>query len=200
MEGFLLGYNRDKHFDQPIHSEVLLEKNTLINVTQSICYRFYVSWTSGRGFAGPSIWRKMAERFHESGKKRMALLVVSDYDPEGLALAKDAIRSLRDLWKLPVDYHRVGVTRKQIEDPRLQQNYNPAKKKSKNYKAFLKETGSDKTWECEALDPDYLRNQLKMALEANMNIEIFKAAQAKEIEDTKEIHRLRTEIAKGFKA
>src|SRR6478736_266048 len=42
------------------------------------------------------------------------------------------------------------------------------------------------------------RNQLRAAIEANMNMEIFKATQALEIEDSKEIHRLRTEIARAF--
>ena len=45
----------------------------------------------------------------------MVLLVVSDYDPEGLALARDAIRSLRDLWRIPIAYHRVAVRQAQIE-------------------------------------------------------------------------------------
>ena len=116
MEEFLLGYNRDKQYDQPVHIELLIEKNTLVNIARPICWRYYVPMTSGRGFAGPSIWRKMAERFEDSGKKRMTLLIVSDYDPEGFVLADDAIRSLRDLWELPIDYHRVAVTKQQIKN------------------------------------------------------------------------------------
>jgi ParB/Sulfiredoxin domain len=199
MERFLLGYHRDKQQDQPLHIEVLFEKNTLTNIVVPVCKDYYTQWTSGRGFAGPSIWRKMAERFEESCKERMVLLIVSDFDPEGFALADDALRSLRDLWNVPVDCHRVGVTDKQIKELRLQQDFNPAKKDSPNFKAFVERTGSDRTWECEALDPEYLRNQLRRAIEANMNMGIFKMAQALEIEDSKEIHRLRTDIARGFK-
>ena len=58
--------------------------------------------------------------------------------------------------------------------------------------------GSDHIWECEALEPEYLRKQLRGAIEANMNMEIFHAAVAKEIEDSKIIHETRNEIARGF--
>ena len=158
MERFLLGYHRDKQRDQPKHIEVLFEKNTLTNIVAPVCDQYYVQWTSGRGFAGPSIWRKMAERFADSCKERMVLLIISDYDPEGFALADDALRSLRDLWDVPVDYQRVGVTAEQIKALKLQQDFNSAKKDSPNLKAFIERTGSDQTWECEALDPEYLRD------------------------------------------
>jgi hypothetical protein len=45
-------------------------------------------------------------------------------------LARDAVRSLRDLWYIPIDYHRVAVTRKQIDEQELYEDYNPAKEDS----------------------------------------------------------------------
>jgi hypothetical protein len=39
--------------------------------------------------------RAVSEGFHASGKEHFALLVASDFDPEGFELADDAIRSLR---------------------------------------------------------------------------------------------------------
>lgn len=41
---------------------------------QPICARYNIPLTSGRGFAGPSIWKKMAKRFRSSGKDRMVVL------------------------------------------------------------------------------------------------------------------------------
>ena len=64
--------------------------------------------------------------------------------------------------------------------------------------AFVEETGSDRTWECESLDPEYLQEQLRAAILANMNLEIFEAAQAREIDDIKLIQETRAEIARGF--
>jgi hypothetical protein len=50
----------------------------------------------------------------------------------------------------------------------------------------------------EALDPGYLGEQLRLAIESNMNMEIFGAVVAKETDYTKIIHETRAEIARGF--
>jgi hypothetical protein len=197
-DNFLLYYNRNKQHEQPFHIEVLYEKNTLRNILRPVCREYYVPMTSGRGFAGPSVWRKMAMRFEESGKEQMSLLIVSDYDPEGFELADDAIRSLRDIWDVPINYHRVGVTRDQIDELQLHNDFNPAKENSTRYQNFVDRTGGEWTWECEALPPEYLRDELRSAIEENMNMEIFDEDVAREEEDVEEIHRLRQEIASGW--
>ena len=48
MERFLLGYHRDKQFDQSVYLEVLIEKNTLLNITSPVCREYYVPMTSGQ--------------------------------------------------------------------------------------------------------------------------------------------------------
>jgi hypothetical protein len=65
------------------------------------------------------------------------LLVVSDHDLEGLAPPIPAIRSLRDLWGIDVNYHRVGVTMDQIEDLKLSTNFNAAKEDSRNLPTYI---------------------------------------------------------------
>ena len=198
INNFLLGYHRDKQHSQPIHIEVLIEKNTLVNIVQPVCREYYVPMTSGRGFAGPSVWHKMSERFDDSEKERMALLIISDYDPEGFELAYDAIRSLRDLWGVPIEGHRVAVTEDQITERGLQNDFNPAKQSSTRYQNFVDRTGGESTWECEALPPEFLRDSLRSAIESNMNMEIFRGEQAQQVRDTHEIHRVRQEIASGW--
>ena len=198
MTNFLLGYHRNKQQSQPNHIEVLVEKNTLLNIVRSRCHDYYVPLTNGRGFAGPSIWRKMSERFEESDKEQMVLLIVSDFDPEGLELADDAIRSLRDLWDVPIEYHRVAVTSGRIDELGLHSDFNPAKESSSRYERFVERTGSNRTWECESLEPEYLQKELANAIEANMNMDLFRKAVEQEKVDTFEIHRLRNEIAGNF--
>ena len=58
----------------------------------------------------------------------MTLIIVSDYDPEGLELADDAIRSLalfHDREK--IDGMRIAVTAEQIKELNLAEDFNPAK-------------------------------------------------------------------------
>lgn len=195
---FLRGFNLDVQLDQPRHIEVLGEKNTLKTIIQPVCNSYYVPLTLGRGYAGPSVWREISRRFKETGKKRMTLIVISDYDPEGFDLADDAVRSLRDLWKLPVDYHRVGVNREQIDALGLASDFNPAKESSTRLKSFIKRTGGRDTWEVEALPPDYLRQELENAILANMDRELFDATTRRAEQAAREIREFRRQVIESI--
>jgi len=126
MENFLCGYHYDRQLDQTRHIEVFGEKNTLIQILKPVCSEFYVPLSLGRGYCSLPVWLDIANRFKQSGKDAMTLIVLSDYDPEGLDLGDDAIRTLRDLWGIPVDYHRVAVNREQIDDLGIAADFNPA--------------------------------------------------------------------------
>ncbi len=198
VANFMCGYHRNRQQGQPRHIEVLGEKNTILTILERATREYYVPLTIGRGFSGPSIWKRMAKRFAKSGKQAMSLIVCSDLDPEGLALAEDAIRSLRDMWGIPLDYHRVGVTREQVDEMGLANDYNPAKKKSPNLNAFIKKTGGKETWECEALPPDYLIEQVKAAIESNMDMDIYRDVIDRELEDCNTLHLMKTELSESM--
>jgi hypothetical protein len=195
IDGFLTGFHRDRQQDQARHIEVFGEKNTLYRMLQRACTEYYVPFSIGRGFCSIPVWRDMAKRFRQSGKDRMTLIVVSDYDPAGLNLADDAIRSLQ-LHRVPVDGHRIAVTPEQIEELGLAEDFNPAKDGSPGIlKAFIERTGDTKTWEVEALPPDYLVEQIKAAIEANMDMEVYEAICDQEKKNCEELCRIRGEIA-----
>ena len=84
IDDFLIGFHRDRQQDQPRHIEVFGEKNTLQRMLERACNQYYVPFSIGRGFCSIPVWRDMANRFRQSGKERMTLIIVSDYDPEGL--------------------------------------------------------------------------------------------------------------------
>jgi hypothetical protein len=195
IDGFLSGYHRNRQDDQPRHIEILGEKNTIMTMLQRAAQEYYVPLTIGRGFSGPSIWKRMAKRFNESGKSEMTLIIVSDYDPEGFELADDAIRSLRDLWDIPIEGHRIAVTRDQIDELDLASDFNPAKDTSNNYDKFVERTGGDESWECEALPPDYLIDQVKAAIESNMNMDIYNQIVEDEQADCDHLWEVKQSIA-----
>jgi hypothetical protein len=194
ISNFLVGFHRDRQQDQPRHIEVFGEKNTLYRMLERACSEYYAPFSIGRGFCSIPVWRDMAQRFRQSGKKRMTLIIVSDYDPEGLELADDAVRSLA-LHRVPVDGHRIAVTPEQIDELGLAEDFNPAKESSSRYDAFVERTGDDRTWEVEALPPDFLVDQIKAAIEANMDLEVYEEVCEQEKEDCAELCRIREEIA-----
>jgi hypothetical protein len=60
IDNFLLGYHREKQATQPIHIEVLGEKNTIFSILDPICRKYYVPMQIGRGYSGPSIFHNCA--------------------------------------------------------------------------------------------------------------------------------------------
>ena len=198
MENFLCGYHYNRQLDQPRHIEVFGEKNTLIQILKPVCSEFYVPLSLGRGYCSLPVWLDIANRFKKSGKKAMTLIVCSDYDPEGLDLGDDAIRTLRDLWGIPVDYHRVAVNREQIDDLGIAEDFNPAKESSSRFNAFVERTGGEETWELEALPPQYLQDLVREAILENMDGEIYEGTVDREENDAEELQRIRLEIVDSF--
>ena len=194
MDNFLCGYNVDRQLDQPRHIEVLGEKNTLMQIVKPVCKEFYVPFSIARGYASIPLFREIATRYKNSGKTAMTLIVASDFDPEGLDLADDAIRTLRDLWGIQVDYHRVGVNEDQIDEMDLQDDHNPAKESSSRFDAFVERTGDTKTWELEALPPQYLQDQVRAAILQNLDLEIYEKTIEREEHELEELQHFRKEI------
>jgi hypothetical protein len=195
VDKFLVGYHRDRQDDQARHIEIFCEKNTVYGMLSRVAKEYYVPIQAGRGFCSIPVWRNIAKRFKESGRKAMTLIIVSDYDPEGLELADDAIRSLRDLWKLPVEGHRVAVNREQIDELKLAEDFNPAKQTSSQFEKFVERTGDTKTWELESLPPDYLLAQVRAAIEANLDMDIFNRIVAQERADADKLWEIKQTIA-----
>lgn len=194
MDGFLNGYRRDRQTDQPKHIEVLGEKNTLLQILKPVCWEYCIPMSLSRGYGTIPLWRDIAGRFRRTRKKSMTLIVASDFDPEGIDLAKDAVRSLRDQWDITVGYHRVGVNRDQIDELNLASDFNPAKRTSSRYKTFVDETGTEKTWELEALPPRYIQKRLREAIEENMDMDAYQQSVDRETEEARELMEIRDNL------
>ena len=195
---FLNGFQLDLQRTQPDHIELLAEKKTLKQIVRPVCAKFHIPCTLGSGYGNPSIWKKMVERFRESGKERMILVVVSDYDPEGYDLADDAIRALRQQFNVNVEYKRSGINRDQIEELDLSQDFNPVKVDSTRFPDFVERTGGTKTWECEALPPKYLQESIDDAFRSVMDMDIYNAATDQERAAAGEIFSVKQELAQVF--
>ena len=191
---YLVGYHRDLQQGQPAHVEFLGEKNTIKNIVAPVCKDFHVTGMFGRGYAGPSVWVDTAQRFRESGKDSMVLVIASDYDPEGLDLADDAVRSLRDKFDIPIEAVRCAIEREQIEDLNLATDFNPAKETSTRFKSFVGRTGGTKTWELEALPPAYLQQCVRDAITSVIDTDIFNAVVEQQKEDCDRLFDLKQEI------
>ena len=193
-EYFMCGFRMNMQLNQPDHIEVLAEKKTIGRIIEPVCDKFQVAYTLGAGYGNPSVWSKMANRYQQSGKDRMILVIVSDYDPEGFDLANDAVKALRTHFGVNVQYKRAAVNRSQIDELKLAEDFNPAKPDSTRLKKFIELTGGTDTWECEALPPEYLQVRLDDAVRSVLDIDIWNETIKQEERYKREISTARHDL------
>lgn len=159
-------YRRDLQASQPAHVEILAEKNTVRAVAEPLAAEYCIPLTSGRGYCSLPPRAAIAERFGNSGKERLILLVLSDLDPDGEEIASSFGRSMRDDFGVrgeDLQVVKVALTTDQAKDmdlpPALQ-----AKRSSPRYKKFVAANGTD-AYELEAVPAETLQEMLKGAIE-----------------------------------
>ncbi|MEM8736441.1 MAG: ParB N-terminal domain-containing protein, partial [Planctomycetota bacterium] len=130
FDRFLKGFHRNLQQDQPNLIVVVGEKGTLKSTLRPVCEQFQTPLYLMRGYASYPMWEDIASLLVRSGKSRLSLLSVTDWDPEGIDLPQDGARTLRDHFGIEVYLQRVGVTEQQVVDLELANDFNPAKKSS----------------------------------------------------------------------
>ncbi len=190
--GFLSGYQRHRLEGQRNHVELLIEKNTLLNIVKPVADRFMLPYSVNRGYGNPSLWRKMELRWKHSKARRFILLTISDHDPEGFDLIDDATRSLRDLHHVPVDVVRVGLTMEQIELEDAPPAF--AKETSSRFKQYVERTGSKECWEVEAIDPEFLQDEVHDAVLSVLDVEQLNAVQERQAVEQTQVAAIRRRL------
>ena len=172
LDSFLKGYYRDLMQSQPNHIEIVGEKNTIAGVIRSVALNHCIPMTIGRGYSSTPPRRKMWERFNASGKERLVLLVLSDFDPEGEDIAHSFARSMRDDFRIDnVEAVKVALTVAQIEEMNLPRGLK-AKEKSSRRSRFVEEHG-EYVHELESVEPSRLQSILTEAINSIIDIDAF---------------------------
>lgn len=199
-ERLFAGYWRDLLQTQPNHIEVLCEKNTIYHMVMRISSKYQIPTSSGRGFNSIDPWHDLYERFRNSQKMRLIVIVMSDFDPEGEMIPHVGGRTLRDDFGVK-DFSiiKAGVTREQIEAYSLPaQNF--AKESSSNHDWFVKRNhGDDTVYELEALEPEDMLKDLEKVVQSVLDIDLFNREAAIEQEEAAELAAIRKVAAKALK-
>jgi hypothetical protein len=179
-ERLYCGFWRKVLKTQPNYICVVCEKNTIYPQVLRVTRKYHVPTLSGRGFCSIDPWHDLYERYRASGKRRLIVVTVTDWDPEGLLIPLIGGRTLRDDFfaKDGVDpallsVFRAAVTREQVDKYKLpEQKF--AKESSKNRDWFLRQTGGDPAvWEADALGPHRLMRELEKVLAKVIDPDLF---------------------------
>lgn len=180
------GYWRDYLQSQPHYVEVFCEKNTVYHFAESVTKKYLLRQSSGRGFNAVQCFYEMHQRYLRSKKKKLILITLSDYDPEGQRLVHSAGQVLMSDFGVPahdLEIIPAGVTREQIERYELPSMLF-AKENSTNHDWFVERNGGDDSvYELESLDPADLLRDLEAVITSVLDMELFRAEEAAEEEE-----------------
>jgi hypothetical protein len=172
LDNFLQGYCRDLLQSQPNHIEIVGEKNTIESVIRPVAMEHCIPYTIGRGYSGIDARRKLALRFWKSGKEKLILLFMNDFDPEGEDIPHSFARSMRDDFGItkivPV---KVALTAEQVDEMGLPPQMK-AKDTSSRAAKFTERHGDD-VFELEAVPPDQLQDILTEGIDSVLDIDAY---------------------------
>ena len=183
LTGMFKEYWRDLMQSQPNHVEIVGEKNTILGIIRPVAAAYRIPLTIMRGFSSLRPRWEIARRFRKSGKQKLVLIVLTDFDPDGQEIAQSVARSIRDDFEVGrIEPIRAAITPEQIEEYDLKASPTKAKTGSANYEKFASEYGDD-CYELEALDPEDLQEVLRETINAAIDIPKFNAEADQEKED-----------------
>jgi hypothetical protein len=192
IRNFLTGYSRNLQQGQPHHIEIILEKNALRTVIEHVAREYCIPITTTRGYASIPPRHDVYRRYIQSGKSKLILLCLTDFDPDGDEIAESFCRSMRDYFGITnIQSFNVALTREDVEKYDLPSDMD-AKKTSVNYKKFFERYGSNRAVELDAAPVDLLQEKLRGAIESVLDMDEFNAQIKIEEQDAIELKARRT--------
>ena len=194
IQNFLTGYSRNLQQGQPHHIEIILEKNALRTVLESVAREYCIPITTTRGYASIPPRHDVFRRYMQSGKSKLILLCLTDFDPDGDEIAESFCKSMRDDFGITnIQSFKVALTREDVEKYDLPSDMD-AKKTSVNYKKFFERYGSNRAVELDAAPVELLQEKLRGAIESVLDMDEFNAQIKIEEQDAIELKARRTVI------
>jgi hypothetical protein len=182
LDGLLQGYWRNLQQTQPHHIEIVVEKNTVHSIVRGVAMEYCIPITSLRGFSAIERYHQIRQRYTASGKARLILLALTDFDPEGEEIVQVAGRTMRDDFHIAtVDVVKVCLTAAQVRQMQLPSMI-AAKETSSRYENFVHKYGTT-VYELEALAPPVQQDLLRQAIDGVLDIEAFNAELEREKAD-----------------
>jgi hypothetical protein len=115
----------------------------------------------------------MAARFRKSGKEKLIVILLSDFDPDGDEISHSFARSMRDDFGITqIHAVRAALTAEQVKRFDLPPEIK-AKKTSVHFDKFTKKNGGDTVFELEALHPAQLQQVVREVINSVVDVEAF---------------------------
>jgi hypothetical protein len=196
MDVMFKGYSRNLLQSQYSHIEIVGEKNTVKSIIEPVAQEFCIPYTIGRGYSSLDPRKKMYDRFMDSGKDFLIILVLSDFDAEGEDIPHSFARSMRDDFSVELsEVIKVALTYAQVQGSGLHPNR--LKDSSSRARKFRERYGND-TYELEAIQPQQLQQWLRNAIDSVLDVDAFNREVEREKQDAAHLEALRRHVARSL--
>jgi hypothetical protein len=183
----------DKWERQPVHVEVMVEKDALSGVLGPACHRLDILFTANKGYNSLS-------NMHDAGKrlakyiqegKDVVILYFGDHDPSGIDMTRDITERLSLFSGYPVQVDRLALNYDQIDA--LNPPPNPAKETDSRYQVYLRQFG-DTSWELDAIEPRALVEMVEQAVSDLLDDDLWEES----VEEENDMREDLEKFAKGY--
>lgn len=196
---FLRGYRRDLLQSQSDHVELVIEKMTVGSIIEPIANKYCLPTTTGRGYCSIDPRYQIVQRYRQSGKDRLKLLIVSDFDPDGDEIAESFARSIRDDFGIGgVMASKILLRQDQVRAFGIPNNGLEAKESSSKFKKFVERYGSVDAYELEAVPPKLMQSTVTEAIESTLDLEALNRELALEKTDAAYLQTMKNHVTDSF--
>jgi hypothetical protein len=176
-------YRRDRWIDQPERIEVWSEKGTVGGILAPVLEEYGITFRVMHGYGSATAVHQAATESCED-LRPLTVFYVGDWDPSGLHMSEVDLPRRLERYEGDVDLRRLALTR---ADTHVDLPSFPAKTKGPRagsrgdprYRWFLDRYGS-RCWELDALSPVVLRERVKDAILAQLDLEAWHRADVAE--------------------
>jgi len=187
----------NKWENQPVHVEVMVEKQALEGVLIPECIDLDISFTANKGYSSSSALYEAGQRlsYHIAEGKHCIVIYLGDHDPSGIDMSRDVECRLRQFARsnASVEVQRVALNMDQIR--KLKPPPNPTKITDSRANGYIREFGYE-SWELDALDPKFLASLVRDAVYEVRDIDLWEEAIQKEEKMKNDLKRVVTQLKK----
>jgi DNA topoisomerase VI subunit A len=192
-------FHMDLWENQPERVFVIVEKEALVGVLQRTCHSYDVPLLAARGYPSRTVVREFCERMvipaMDAGQS-VTILHLGDHDPSGIDMSRDLEEGVNMFCRSDergdyVQFDRIALNMDQINAQKPPPN--PAKSTDSRFKDYAKKFGT-KSWELDALRPQYLNNLVENHIELSIDGERWEERKQQIEYGKSEFNRLRDQI------
>lgn len=169
-------YTMPRWWNQPERVVVVVEKQAMQGVFQSVTDRYGVDLIVNRGYPSLTLMWNLANRLKafqdgDDGAENVHIIYFGDFDPSGMDMDRHVQETQENDFGVDVDLLRIAITREQIDKWHIPPA--PAKKGDSRRANFILEQGVDWQVELDAIEPAQLQELIKNAIQKHFDPKIF---------------------------